>query len=107
MIPCFCVDDKNQPAIFTDSMKVKEGEKYHITHIYKMINMGNMFGCDIYEKPIAENYEPYEHWLLSRFGIEEKHIADFIELIKNCGELNDFDMTEIKELIKEGELILE
>ena len=99
MIKCICINDKNQ--LIPSHRQVKKGNEYHITHIYKMKNMGNILGCDIYEAPMGEDCLPYEHFRLDRFAFTEEALKDLIQLAYDCGELNDFDMNKVREFAKE------
>lgn len=101
MIPCICINDKDQKI--PEHSKVKQGEHYHITHVYKMLNTGSILGCDIYEKQMGKECLPYEHWRLNIFAIKREDIENMLKLAKDCGELNDIDMTEIREM-QHGEL---
>lgn len=103
MIPCICIDDTHQPSVIPPDRRVKAEERYHITHIYKMKNMGDTLGCDIYEKPMGKDCYPYEHWRLDRFAVKPEDIERLIQLAMDCGELNDTDMNEIREM-QHGEL---
>ena len=100
MIKATCIDDTNKPVQIPSSKWIKLDESYHITHIYYHPNQG-IQGCDIYEKPLGEECYPYETFKLSRFAINVTDLERFIELAKNCTELNNID---IKNLIKESQL---
>lgn len=108
MVEVICINEKNRPNQIPESDWVKEGEKYHITHISIQINhIENgqpVLGCDLYEKPLSlEKHNPFECWRLSRFGADEKNLMALIELIHNCYNL---PKQEISNLIKESELVL-
>ena len=99
MIPCICINDKNQPI--PKHRQVKEGNPYHVTHIYIMKKMGNILGCDIYEAPLGKDCLPCEQFRLDRFSFTEDALKDLIQLAYDCGELNDFDMDKVREFAKE------
>lgn len=102
MIPCICIDDKHRPEVIPTSKWVKEGDEYHITHVYlHKFQDGGIQGVSLYEKPLDKSCAPYETFRLTRFAFSEEGISKLIELIKLCSELNDFD---IKKLIEESQL---
>lgn len=101
MVKCICIDDSNRPKEISLQKWVKFEEIYHITHIYWHPSQG-IQGVSIYEKPLDESCEPYESFRLSRFGIAIEYLDKFIELLKNCTDLNDFD---ISELMKDIEIL--
>ena len=82
MIPCICIDDKSQPV--PPHRRVKAGDEYRITHIYKMMNMGGILGCDIYEKPLGDDCGIFKHWRLSRFAVRPEYMDKLLELAKDC-----------------------
>ena len=105
MVPCICVDDKTRPAQIPKQDWIEEGKQYHITHVYLMKNQKGIQGVDIWEKPLNETNAPYLHFRLNRFGITLDNIDAFMELVQNCSDLNDLDLTEIKELL-ESEILV-
>ncbi len=94
MIKCICIDDTGKPNEISAEKWVKLDENYHITHIYWHPNQG-IQGVSIYEKPLDESCAPYESFRLTRFGIAIKDFDKFIELIKNCSDLDDLDISEL------------
>ena len=67
-VKCICIDDKKKPSIIPDSKWIKEGEVYHITHIFIQKLQGDIQGCEIAETDISQ-YKPYNCFRLDRFAI--------------------------------------
>ena len=105
MVECVCINDRERPAQIPEQDWIKEKEKYHITHVYIMKNQKGIQGVDIWEKPLSETNAPYLHFRANRFGVHEKDLQALMELIKNCNDLNDLDLTEIKELLESDLLV--
>lgn len=106
MIEVVCINDKNRPKEIPASDWVKEGEKYHITHVSIQVNQIEngqpVLGCDLYEKPLSlEKHKPYECWRFARFGVDQENLQALIELIQDCYNL---PKDEINTLIEESEL---
>lgn len=99
MVDCICIDAKNKPVIIPDELWVKEKENYQITHIYRMVNQKGIQGCDIKGKDISA-YIPYNCFRLDRFAFTEENITKLIEMMKECTDLNDADITELLEQLE-------
>jgi len=99
MARAICINDKERPNQISQSKWVVADEVYKITHIFYHPNQG-IQGVSLYEKPLDETCAPYESFRLSRFSIFLEDLELFIELLKNCTDLNDI---QIKELMKEIE----
>lgn len=109
-IKCICVDDKNKPAQIPTNKWIKEGETYHVTHIYFMRNMSaeNGFvvqGCDILEHDISgPQYKPYNCYRLTRFAFNPEDFEDLIAMMNFCAEMNglkDIDVNKLVETLTE------
>src|SRR5688500_18975717 len=101
MINCICIDDTKRPKEIPADKWIKKEEEYKITHVYIHVNQGGIQGVTLYEKPLDESCKPYESFRLSRFAININDLPAFIELCKDCSELDEVD---IKKLIEESEL---
>lgn len=95
-IKAICIDDKNKPEIIPEERWVKKGDTYHVTHIYKQVNQGNILGCLLSEKDISA-YIPYNCFRLSRFAFNEEDIPKLIQMFKETNELNNISIDEIME----------
>jgi hypothetical protein len=107
MIPCICIDDKNKPSIIPDSLWVKEGERYTISHIYQHQNseQKGLQSCDLAELDISA-YIPYKHFLLTRFAINANDLEKLKALLKDCTDMNDADISELIEILETEEVEL-
>jgi hypothetical protein len=103
MIPAICIDGSNKPKEVQIQEWINEGAKYHITHVFFHPKQG-IQGCALNEVRLSKKSSPYEAYRLSRFCIEGKDVLKLIQMIKDCSELDSFD---ISELIKESELHIE
>lgn len=100
-IPCICIDDKNRPEVIPISKWVKDGDEYHITHVYfHKIQEGGIQGVTLYEKPLGEECYPYETFRITRFAFTKEGIESLIELMKLCSELDDVDIKELTEQLE-------
>lgn len=93
-VKCICLDDSNRPNDIPQSKWIKQGEEYHITHIFNMVTQGSVIGCEIAETDISM-YAPYNCFRITRFGFQEEDIEKLLELMSHCSELNDIDINNI------------
>lgn len=100
MIPVLCIDSNNKPNEIPLSKWIQKSMIYHITHVY-FHTFQSLQGVDLHEIKLDESCYPYETYKLSRFAIKPEDLERLIEMIKNCSELNNF---EIKELLEESKL---
>jgi hypothetical protein len=98
-IKCICIDDKNKPEIIPEERWIKAGEVYHVTHIYKQVNQGNILGCLLSEKDISV-YIPYNCFRLSRFAFNEEDLPALIKMFEETNELNNIDISELMEQLE-------
>lgn len=101
MIECICIDSKNKPEEIPLGRWIQEGFKYHITHVFYHPDQG-IQGCTLHEVRLT-GCLPYTSYRLSRFAMTQENLLLLMEMIKDCSELNDLD---ISELIKGSELVL-
>ncbi len=101
MVPCVCIDDKNNPGIPKEKW-IKEGDKYHITFTVTVLPQ-KVLSVSLYEKPLdKKTCYPYEYFLASRFAVKPEDLEKLIELIKDC---TDADKIDINELLENSKLI--
>ncbi len=100
MIPCICIDAGSKPKEVHAGQWIQKDFKYHITHIFYQPRQG-IQGCALKEVRLDARSAPYETYRLSRFGVTEENLQKLIQMMRDCSELNDFD---ISELIKQSEL---
>ena len=94
MVECICINDKGKPTIIPPSKWVIKNEVYHITHIGT--TLGSSVMCvTVKEITLGAEFYPYEGFRLDRFAFKEKDIPSLIELMKQCAELNNIDITEL------------
>lgn len=98
MVKCICINDRDKPSVIPKSKWVEMDKEYTITHVYFHANQENgIQGVSLYEIYLDESCSPYETFKLSRFAISINDLNKLIELIKNCTELNDLDITKFIE----------
>ncbi len=100
MIECICIDSNNKPDEIPLSKWINKDFKYHITHVYFHHGQG-IQGVTLHEVRLTKECYPYVAYRLNRFAMTQKSLQELIQMIKDCTELNDFD---ILELIKESDL---
>lgn len=93
---CVCVDAKNKPLVIPESLWLKEGGEYVITHIYVMANQKGIQGCDVKGLDISA-YIPFNCYRLDRFGFKKEDVPALVELLKNCSDLNNVDVEKLLE----------
>jgi len=97
MIECRCNNSKNKPKEIPQHKWVVEGEIYHITFIYNMVNQAGILGCTISEISL-DDLEPYNCYNLARFSFTHDNFLKLLELAKDCAEFNDLGENELEEL---------
>ncbi len=100
MIECICIDSDNRPEEVPLSHWIQKDFKYHITHVY-FHHGQEIQGVTLHEVRLTKECYPYASYRLSRFAMTRDSLMRLIQMIKDCTELNDFD---ISELIKESDL---
>lgn len=101
MIKCICIDDKNRPKEIPLEKWVKEREEYRISHVHKMVNMGNILAYSLYEKPLDESCDPYNAFRASRFVVRPEDFPKLLELAYLCNDLNQYSKEEIQRMFEE------
>ena len=96
MIECLCIDDTNRPNEIPMSNWIQKGFKYHIIHVY-FNELSQCNGAELAEVKIPANSRPYTAYKLSRFAFKEEDLERLKELIKNCNELDNFDVNKFVE----------
>ena len=102
-VKCLCIDDSNKPSIIPNNLWVKKGRVYTINWVYKMVNQNSIQGCDLDELDISK-YHPYNCFKLNRFAINVEDLLKLKELISNCTELSDVDISLLVEELDTVEL---
>ena len=102
-IRCFCIDDANRPKEIPASKWVKKGEKYHIVHVFKHLSQKGIQGVELAEIDISD-CEPYNCFRLTRFAILLEDLEKLMQLMKDCTELSDIDISALLENLELVEL---
>jgi len=84
-IPCICIDDKHKPLEIPSSRWVKEGNEYHIVHVYHQHQQKGIKGVELSEFDISDCV-PYNCYRLDRFAFTEENIQKLMELMQDCTE---------------------
>lgn len=95
-IPCICVDDKYKPLEIPFCKWVVKGFEYHVTHVYNNIQQNGIKGVELFEHDISECLL-YNCYRLDRFAFTEENLKKLIEMMKDCTELNNVDISSIVE----------
>lgn len=102
MIETICLDSSGRPAEVFEGEWVTKGMRYNITHVYWHEKQG-IQGCALREVQMTGRSLPYVSYRLNRFGFTQEGLNQLIEMIKNCSDLNDFD---VMKAIEEADLEL-
>lgn len=103
-IRCVCIDDSNRPVEVPANKWPKEGQEYHITHIFLMMQQGKIQGCELAEFDISMCV-PFNCYRLNRFAIHKDDLEKLMQMIKDCDELNTIDDDKVRELVEDMPLI--
>ena len=101
-VRAICLNDSKRPKVIPLNKWVVKDKEYHITHIFYHYEQG-IQGCELAEIQLDESCTPYESFALSRFGIYKEDLEKFMQMLRDCTELND---VEIGHLIEESNLEL-
>lgn len=96
-IRCICINDSNKPTEISSNKWLKKDEQYHITHIYYHVQQ-KIQGVELAEIELTNECFPYQSFALNRFAIFKEDMKKFMQMIKDCTDLNDI---EVSSLIKE------
>lgn len=102
-IECICIDDKGKPLEIPSEKWVKKGNKYHVTHIFVMLQQGKIKGCELAEFDIS-NCIPYNCYRLSRFIFKLDDLKKIVEMIKHCDQLKSLSDLDIQSYVNNLEI---
>mgnify|MGYP003636088786 FL=1 len=85
-IECICINDANRPSEIPQDRWVKVSEKYHVTHIFLMMQQNKIQGCELAEFDISDCV-PYNCYRLDRFAFTEENFKKLMEMVKDCDHL--------------------
>jgi len=100
-VRCFCINDADKPKEIPSEKWIKKDEPYNITHIFLMVNQGEIQGVELAEFDISM-YAPYNCYRLDRFAILLEDLEKFVALLERSAEFNglkDFDVQKYVDLI--------
>jgi len=95
-IPCICIDSKNRPVEIPISKWVIENNEYHITHVFHQYQQNRIKGVELAEHDISECV-PFNCYRLDRFAFTQENLLKLIELMNQCTELDNIDISKIVE----------
>lgn len=93
MIRCICIDDSNKPDIIPQDRWIKSGEEYRITWVFHYPETKSA-GFTLYEKPLGEEFLPFESFDAHRFGIAADDLGKFVELCHQSADMDKEDDDE-------------
>lgn len=99
-IPCICINDKDRPSEIPVERWIKDGETYHVTHIFKMMQQNMLQGCELKELDISDCI-PFTCFRIDRFLFQKEHLPEIIEMIKRCSDLNEISLNSTKQFIEQ------
>jgi len=101
-VRCICINDSNKPVEIPPKKWIKKDQEYHITHIYWHPQQ-SIQGVELAEIGLTDECFPYQSFALNRFACLKEDLEKFMQMLKDCTELNDI---EIGNLIEELSLEL-
>lgn len=101
MCRVICIDDANRPKEIPKKKWITKGQEY--TAIWVTIHplQDGIQGIQLAEISLDDDCHPFSSFRLNRFGIHQDDFEDFLQLIKDC---NDMDDVVIEELIEKENL---
>lgn len=100
MIKCICVNDNDKPNDIPQRKWIKKGNKYNVIYSVTVLPQRQL-GLILHEIELDNTCAPYEYFLASRFAFAEEDLAELIQMIKDCNEIN----FSIDELMKQTETV--
>lgn len=97
-VKVICLDDSNRPKEIPLEKWIKKDSQYHITHIYYHPQQ-KIQGVELAEIDLDESCLPYSSFALRRFGISKEDLEKFFQMLKDCTDLNDIDVSKLVEEI--------
>ncbi len=94
-IKCLCINDTGKPLEIPQSKWLVKGNEYHIQHVFYHHQQG-LQGVEITEHDISMCF-PYVSYRLDRFAFTQEGISQLMEMIKECSQLNDIDVSKLVE----------
>lgn len=95
-IRCVCTNDSDKPSIIPENLWIKKGTEYHIVHVFKHLSQKGISGVELAEVNIS-HCKPYNSFGLNRFAINIDDFQKLKELISDCTELSDIDVSSLVE----------
>lgn len=93
-VKCICINDKNRPKEISPNLWIKKDEEYNITHIYWHPQQG-IQGAELKEITLDDSCFPYQSFALNRFAFTKEELDKLIQMMKDCTELNDIEVTNL------------
>lgn len=98
MCRLLCIDASNRPKEIPKNKWITKDMEYTAVWITIHPNQENIQGVQLAEISLDETCTPFETFKLSRFAINIEDFEKFLELAKEC---SDMDISNLEELIKE------
>ena len=98
MCRLFCIDSANRPKEIPKNKWITKDMEYTAIWITIHPEQNNIQGVQLAEISLDETCFPYETFKLSRFAINAEDFEEFLQLAKDCSEVN---IENLEELLKE------
>lgn len=89
-----CIFDENKPNQIPKEKFVKKGEWYELIFI-AWCKPQLCQGFELSELTLNESCKPYEYYKGNRFGIRPEDLDEFLQLAKDCSDLDDINIEEL------------
>jgi hypothetical protein len=98
MCRLLCIDSANRPKEIPKNKWITKDMEYTAIWITIHPEQNNIQGVQLAEISLDETCFPYETFKLSRFAINAEDFEEFLQLAKDCSEVN---IENLEELLKE------
>jgi len=98
MCRLLCIDSAKRPKEIPKNKWITKDMEYTAIWITIHPEQNNIQGVQLAEISLDETCFPYETFKLSRFAINAEDFEEFLQLAKDCSEVN---IENLEELIKE------
>lgn len=94
-----CINDADKPVEIPKKKWVVKDEEYTLIFI-AFCHPQKCQGFGLAEIELDETCHPYEYYKASRFAIRAEDLEEFLQLAKDCTDLDDFSLEDLLEETK-------
>lgn len=101
MVEVLCIDDKRRPDHIPAEKWIVEGEIYRVNFITHVLPQ-NLLALSLYEKPLGEEFFPYEYFASERFLVPGSQAKAFYDYLHLCNEVAAIPVEQLIESFRLG-----